>query len=544
MMNKVKQTQRIPKPFIMKNVTAIYKNKGSRQDLDNDRGIFTCTIPHSIMQKLIYKEIYPIIDTNLTDSNVGARKGRNIRNNCFIVNSVLHEVNSSKPKSNPVDLLILDYAKCFDGMSLEITTNDLYNVGVRNDKLNLLHKSDKKNNVAIKTPFGLTDRFPVEDTVAQGDNIAPLKCTVQIDDISEQQAINLDGHLYKYKNRVEVPPLGQIDDQLIIANCGLDSALAAAHVNAMTNVKTLQFGSEKCVKMHVGADKKICPENLIDTWKLEGSNDKVSSILDLEDTESHKHCMQPTSSWKYLGDVLESNGKNDMNINNRVQRGAGAIKQVIQMLEELTLGDYYFEGAIILRASLFLSSLISNSEAWVNLTKKNVTDLEKVDEQLLRKILSAHPKTPTELLYLELGAIPVRFTLMSRRINYLWYLIHDEEGSLLKNFFEAQCEQPTRGDWVSTVKQDLAVLDIKTSFEEIANISKEAFKKLVKDKVQKAALDYLKNLQLSHSKSSDLCYDDLSLQGYLKSGTNKMTIKENYSALLPEVEWSMSGVTS
>ena len=215
-----------------------------------------------------------------------------------------------------------------------------------------------------------------------------------------------------------------------------------------------------------------------------------------------------------------------MNINNRVQRGAGAIKQVIQMLEELTLGDYYFEGAIILRASLFLSSLISNSEAWVNLTKKNVTDLEKVDEQLLRKILSAHPKTPTELLYLELGAIPVRFKLMSRRINYLWYLIHDEEGSLLKNFFEAQCEQPTRGDWVSTVKQDLAVLDIKTSFEEIANISKEAFKKLVKDKVQKAALDYLTNLQLSHSKSSNLCYDDLSLQGYLKSGKNKMTIKE------------------
>ena len=166
------------------------------------------------------------------------------------------------------------------------------------------------------------------------------------------------------------------------------------------------------------------------------------------------------------------------------------------------------------------------SEAWVNLTKKNVTDLEKVDEQLLRKILSAHPKTPTELLYLELGAIPVRFTLMSRRINYLWYLIHDKEGSLLKTFFEAQCDQPIRGDWVSTVKEDMADLNIKMSFEEIAEISKEAFKKLVKEKVQKSALHYLKTLQLSHSKSEKLWYDDLTLQGYLKSGTNNMTIKE------------------
>ena len=39
------------------------------------------------------------------------------------------------------------------------------------------------------------------------------------------------------------------------------------------------------------------------------------------------------------------------------------------------------------------------------------------------------------------------------------------------------------GDWVSTAKQDLTDLNIKVSFEEIENISKEAFKKLVKDKV-------------------------------------------------------------
>lgn len=196
------------------------------------------------------------------------------------------------------------------------------------------------------------------------------------------------------------------------------------------------------------------------------------------------------------------------------------------MLEDLTLGDYYFEGAMILRASLFLSSLISNSESWVNLSKKNVTDLEKVDEQLLRKILSAHSKTPIELLYLELGAIPVRFMLKSRRINFLWYLLHDKEGSLLKNFFQAQCEQPIRGDWVSTVKQDLSDLCINMSFEEIQNTSKEGFKECVKEKVKVAALDYLKSIQKTHSKAKNLKYSELSLQQYLKSGTSKMTIKE------------------
>ena len=91
----------------------------------------------------------------------------------------------------------------------------------------------------------------------------------------------------------------------------------------------------------------------------------------------------------------------------------------------------------------------------------------------MRKNLSAHSKTPKELLYLELGALPVRFILMSRRINFLWYLINDKEESLLKRFFKAQCDQPIRGDWVSTVKQDLAELEMNMSFEEMVRISKD-----------------------------------------------------------------------
>ena len=87
-------------------------------------------------------------------------------------------------------------------------------------------------------------------------------------------------------------------------------------------------------------------------------------------------------------------------------------------------------------SSLFLSSLISNSEAWVNLTEKNLNDLEAVDEQLLRDILSAHPKTAKELLYLETGSLPVRYVIMSRRLNFLHYILCEEEDTLLRRFLD------------------------------------------------------------------------------------------------------------
>ena len=57
-------------------------------------------------------------------------------------------------------------------------------------------------------------------------------------------------------------------------------------------------------------------------------------------------------------------------------------------------------------------------------------------------------------------------------------------------------------------------------------LSKEAFKDLVKDRIQKSALVYLKKLQQTHVKAKPLSYEKLSLQSYLKSGTTNMTIKE------------------
>ena len=68
-----------------------------------------------------------------------------------------------------------------------------------------------------------------------------------------------------------------------------------------------------------------------------------------------------------------------------------------------------FEVAPILRSSLLLSSILLNSEAWVNVTDKNIRDLEKIDENLLSKIMNCDRNTSNALKYLELGVYPIRF---------------------------------------------------------------------------------------------------------------------------------------
>ena len=54
MMNQVKRTQTIRALFRLRDVTPIFKNKGSCLELDNDRGVFNGIVLNSIFQKLIY----------------------------------------------------------------------------------------------------------------------------------------------------------------------------------------------------------------------------------------------------------------------------------------------------------------------------------------------------------------------------------------------------------------------------------------------------------------------------------------------------------
>ena len=57
--------------------------------------------------------------------------------------------------------------------------------------------------------------------------------------------------------------------------------------------------------------------------------------------------------------------------------------------------------------------------------------LEKVDEHLLRLLVKGHSKLPKEFLYLEAGAIPIRFIISSRRLLYLQTILKRPEGYIM-----------------------------------------------------------------------------------------------------------------
>ena len=159
MCSKIRETSEVPEIVKYANITSIYKGKGAKNDLQNERGIFGINILRSILLKIIYNDEYENIDANMSDSNVGGRKRKNIRNHLFIVNGIINE---SIRNGEDVDLEILDYKQCFDSMWLDETVNDLYETGLKNDNLNLIYKLNQNNKVAVVYPYGLTDRVDID----------------------------------------------------------------------------------------------------------------------------------------------------------------------------------------------------------------------------------------------------------------------------------------------------------------------------------------------------------------------------------------------
>ena len=258
--------------------------------------------------------------------------------------------------------------------------------------------------------------------------------------------------------------------------CGTDSVVAICHLNTMSAIKKFVFGEKKCHTLHIGDNKGSCPELYIDTWKLEADTDDIQSLFDMIDSPGDKHMLQKLLEDLYLGDILQANGKVDQNIELRKNRGWIAINQIIMKLNELCLGKWFYEASMVLRNSLLLSTLLTNTESWYSLMPKNVSDLEQVDEALLRKIMEAPAKTPVEALYLELGATPIRYLLMMRRILYLHHILHQDPDSMLFKVLTAQIEAPVKGDWVHLVKQDILDLKLDLTIENIATMSKHQIK--------------------------------------------------------------------
>ena len=496
--NLCKSEQKLPDYMALSNVTSIFKNKGSRTNLENDRGIFLQTILKKVLDKLIYVEVSEDIDKRMSDSNIGARKHKNIRDHLFILYSIINSVVNGNNEC--IDIQIYDIQKCFDSLWIEDCFNDLYDVlpaSRRNNKISLLYKANETNLVAVKTPAGLTDRVNLPYIIQQGGVWGSLLCSNTIDTIGKK-CQEKGKHIYLYKNLAEVLPLGFVDDLNGVAKCGDDSRNLNTFLNTQIEAKKLTFHtagdnkSSKCVRMHVGKKLHPCPPLKV-----------------------HENNMDDVTEITYLGDKISADGKNSINVQDRTRKGVGLVCQILKIINSMNLGSFTIEIVLLLRNSILINGMLTNAEVWFDLKKSELEAFEKVDLMLFHKVLRVPHTVPAVGIYLEMGVIPISLVVKQRRLNYLHTILRNKKTSMLYKVFKVQWLYPCKGDWTTQIKIDLNDLNLPGDLETLEGYSKAKFKNLVKSRIYLHAVDILNRKKDAYSKLKNLNYADIKTQKYL-----------------------------
>ena len=166
---------------------------------------------------------------------------------------------------------------------------------------------------------------------------------------------------------------------------------------------------------------------------------------------------------------------------------------------------------------MFVNGILTNCEAWHSITKQHIEDLEVMDRMLLRYILVAHAKVQTEFLYLETGAIPLKHVITSRRLMYLKTILNRPQTEIIRQVYEAQKENPVKGDWVKHVEEDFDMIGVDINENEIETMTKSKYKTIVKNKIRDYTFKILREQQEGHTKIKHIQYNELCMQNYLKT---------------------------
>ena len=225
--------------------------------------------------------------------------------------------------------------------------------------------------------------------------------------------------------------------------------------------------------------------------------------------------MHESSTEKYLGDIFNKSCKSKENIEARVAKGYVRVNTILAMLQEAPLGWTKIKAGLKLRKAMLINSVMFNSESWHGVTMSQVEDFEQVDQALLRGLADGHAKVSIPAIYLELGQEPIRYILAARRIMYLQTLLKRDNTEMTSKILRAQQADPIEGDFCLLVEEDMKMIKLEKSEEEIISMTKGQMKLVVKRKVKEAALKYLMGENKSKEKTKHIKYHKLEPKQYM-----------------------------
>ena len=324
---------------------------------------------------------------------------------------------------------------------------------------------NRNTRIQISTPVGVTEERDVGETLGQG--------TIEG---AVASAVNLDNGVtdfFKYS-----------EDEVSYLNVQLAPLLFQDDVARLSmSVQSAQSGNER---MRGVAETKLLNFNLDKSgYLLFGSKKRRQEMLSQLAANPLTLCgrqMKHFDKVKYLGDYLCENGLTE-SVHQTVMKRKGlatrAIYDIKCILEDCRscLTGGLMSGLDIWELAV-IPMLLYNCETWVDLSKKTIEELEKIQLQFIRTALSVGSGCPLPFLYSETGLLSMEMRILEKKLNFLHHLNQLPSTSLAKEVLVTQISFGVPG-----IYNDCREFLAKFEIFDLSLYSKFQFKKMIKGKI-------------------------------------------------------------
>ena len=181
-MNAIKDSHEIPSQWFDVLISTIFKNKGSKKELVNQRGIFLKQILSKIFERINMNRIEDNV-RKIDLSQAGSRTNSSPADQTFLLRGC---VDHAKYLNKPTYIVLYDYSQCFDSLWLDECLLSLWKLGVQNEILSIIRDLNKQCNIVVKTPVGLTEEFSINNIVQQGSVCGGVLCSSSMGEVHEE----------------------------------------------------------------------------------------------------------------------------------------------------------------------------------------------------------------------------------------------------------------------------------------------------------------------------------------------------------------------
>ena len=435
--NLILETGIVPDDWCTGFIIPLYKGKGSKDDVNNYRGIRTLSCLGILFTGAINHRLKEFLDRQnvIGPEQAGFKKDHSILDHIFVLKTVIDIYLSNKKR---LYACFVDYEKAFDKVDRLQLWIKLLNSNISGKIFNVVHNLYAKAKSRVFVNGELSNTFPCQVGVRQGDSLSPLLFPILLSDLNKIISEHCEGLKL-------VPALASefIFDEKLLYYLKLYILMYADDTVVLAE-------SEDEMQKSLNTLHKYCEEwklkiNVTKTKIMIFSRGKVRSLPDLMFGNSK---IEVVFEYNYLGIILNYNGNFTKAIKSLYDKGSKAMFFLLITDLQLHLFD-----------KVVTPVILYGCEVW---GFESCKKLDKLQIKFCKYILKLNKSICSNMIYGELGVIPISVQAKCRLLNFWAKLVDDTECKLSNIFYYLlyKMDEPVffTSNWIRFVKNNLNAL--------------------------------------------------------------------------------------